>query len=109
MKVAAFEKLFVRYYVGATGLGGASMMVDTWNAKVTRWVKGEKGMERKTTNMLLGEKTGLFLWGAMMGPVMLPFKLTGALNRLDIWMQGKREEDYGMTEKDGVMDYMFSW
>lgn len=109
MKSELFEKLFVRYYVGAMGVGGAGMVIDTWDAKVARWVKGENGPERRKTEMLLGEKVGLFLWGTMMGPLMVPFKMTSALDRIDIWMKGKRIEDYGMTQKDCLLDYMFVW
>lgn len=92
------------YYLCTAGAGGVSNMMETWNAKVERWVGGE----RKMTDMLLGEKLGIFAWGVATGPVFVPLKMLNNLNKIDIYFRGHNQKDYGFEEKKTVFDYMYS-
>lgn len=104
MKNQSFARAVDLYVFSTMGIGGMCKVVDTWNAKVERWV----GTEQKATSMLLGEKIGLFVWGMFTGPALFPFKVTGYIDRLDIWMKGEEPEMYGFgPKKKYITDYLY--
>lgn len=98
------DRFAFRYCIGSAAVNSVWKAFEMWDAKVERFVDGNM----KTTDMLLGEKFGVFTHGALTGPFMLPLKLFKTLDVIDIYFKGHKLDDYGMKKnKKHVSDYFF--
>lgn len=95
------EKAIVTYILGSAGLNGFSSILETWNAKVERYVD----REYKETDVLLGEKFGIFVASTIFGPWRLPLKSLDWMNKVDIYFKGHNQSDYGYDKKKSVYDF----
>lgn len=100
------HKYLQNYVLGSAGLSGVSKVLETWNAKVERY-NDVKTSTIVQTDMLLGEKIGLFVFATISGPYLFPFKALGILNRIDIYNKGHDPLSYGYREKNNMSDYLF--
>ena len=77
-----------------------------WDAKIERRIQG---FEYKTTNMLLGEKLGVFGVSVILAPGLLPFHVMSDLNRIDIYLSGQRPMDYGFSQPPShILEHIFN-
>lgn len=95
------QAFWKRYLVGSMGYGAVHKFAILWDAKVDG-----TGNERR--QMLAGEKLSVFTLGMVYAPVLWPAWIMNDLDRLDIYMGGKRPEDYGYGDQryDGLFDYV---
>ena len=77
-----------RYVVGSLGYGALHKLGILWDARVD-------GARNEQRPMLLGEKLSAFSLGLVYSPLLSPVWLMNDLDRLDLYMSGKRPQDYG--------------
>lgn len=84
-------------------LGLIAKAVETTDAKVERFVEKKFIM----TDMLLGERVGIMIYGGITGPFLIPLKLFHLLDIIDIHLKGHSPSEYGMKKKETIHDYLF--
>lgn len=96
------EKGLLTYFIGSMGINGFSSVLETWNGKVQRFID----REYKDTDLLMGEKFGIFVASTICGPWRLPFKALDWMNKVDIYFKGHNQSDYGYEKKKSIHDYL---
>ena len=99
------DRFLSRCFIGSIGIQAAYSMYNVKDATVRIYNREKRDYVKK--NMLIADKGLVVLFSTCMAPVLLPFHLISAVNKFQIYMQGDRPEDYGIREKDNVIDYIF--
>ena len=63
------------------------------------WDGAVEGRNGKMRRMLAGEKVGALALSLAIGPVLAPVWLLDDVNRLDVFMLGHAQEEYGYSQK----------
>lgn len=93
-------KLFNNYIITSMLCNSFFKFIDTWNAKVIR-------KNDKKTDILLGEKIMIISFAGLIGPYFLPYNFIKNIDKMQLYIQNKKSNDYDIYEKQIISDYYF--
>jgi hypothetical protein len=97
--------MYKQYVIAALSYGAVRKLPQLWDAKERYFVKDLNNYEEKP--MLMGNKLSAFAFGLAFSSVMTPFWLFDDLNKVDIYMKGHKQSDYGYLTSKSWYEHVF--